>query len=183
MAQAGADVVIREGTPDDAAALLDLKLALDHETSFMMFEPGERQTDAGAVARELEEIRAAPNSVVLVADAGNELAGYVEARGGEFRRTRHVAMVIAGVRQGYAGQGLGSRLFQALLDWARGAGIRRLELTVMTHNAAAIRLYEKFGFAREGTRRRAMLVNGDWVDEYYMARLLDEGFAGRDGNG
>ncbi|HLT20088.1 MAG TPA: GNAT family N-acetyltransferase [Thermomicrobiales bacterium] len=182
MARVGEDVVIRAAQSDDAAALLDLKLALDRETSYMMFEPGERQADADAVARELEEIVAAPNSVVLVADAGDELAGYVEARGGEFRRVRHVATVIAGVRQSYAGQGLGSRLFQALMEWAEDAGLARLELTVMTHNAAAIRLYEKFGFEREGTRRMAMRVDGAWVDEYYMARLSD-GFAGRGENG
>src|SRR5690606_33967301 len=126
MARVGGDVVIRAAPSDAPAALLDLKRARGRGTGYMMYEPGGRQADADAVAREREEIVAARNSVVLVADAGDELAGYFEARGGEFRRVRHVATVIAGVRQCYAGQGLGTRLFQALLEWAEDAGLTRL---------------------------------------------------------
>ncbi len=37
-------VRIRAAGPWDAAALLDLKRRLDSETSFMMFEPGERDS-------------------------------------------------------------------------------------------------------------------------------------------
>jgi len=43
----------------------------------------------------------------------------------------------------------------------------------MAHNARAIRLYKRMGFAIEGTKRQALLVNGTYVDEYYMAKLLD----------
>ena len=35
-------MTIRDITAGDAAAFLDLCLALDHETAYMMYEPGER---------------------------------------------------------------------------------------------------------------------------------------------
>lgn len=171
------DIAIRCVRPEDAGALLDLKLALDAETDFMMLEPGERDTDVGRVADDIVELLASDNSMVFVADAGGELAGYVEARGGEFRRNCHAALLIAGVRQAYAGQGVGSRLFEALLDWSRDANIARLELTVMAHNTPAIRLYEKFGFKSEGTRRKSLRVAGAWVDEVAMARIMPDDFA------
>ena len=47
----------------------------------------------------------------------------------------------------------------------------RLELTVYTDNAAALRLYRKFGFDIEGTHRGFALRDGVFVDAYAMARL------------
>jgi putative acetyltransferase len=49
--------------------------------------------------------------------------------------------------------------------------LRRLELEVYTDNEAAIRLYERFGFEREGTLRQYAYRNGRYVDSYLMARL------------
>ncbi len=47
-------VPIRATGPWDAAALLGLKRRLDSETSFMMFEPGERDSSVQDLARELD---------------------------------------------------------------------------------------------------------------------------------
>ena len=51
--------------------------------------------------------------------------------------------------------------------------LTRLELIVYTDNAPAIRLYEKFGFVREGLHRRYAYREGTWADVYAMARLRD----------
>jgi len=165
-------LTIREIRPDDAAAFLDLCLALDHETSFMMYEPGERQTTESEQRAIIEQALNMGNSTIIVADAGFQLAGYVAATGGEFNRIRHSAYVVAGVRQAYAGHGLGTRLFTALEQWALATGLRRLELTVRADNAAAIRLYQRMGYEIEGTKRDSLLVDGVLIDELYMARLL-----------
>jgi RimJ/RimL family protein N-acetyltransferase len=50
-------------------------------------------------------------------------------------------------------EGIGSRLLQACIDWAERARAHKIILQVWPHNEAAIRLYEKFGFEREGYRR------------------------------
>ncbi len=109
---------------------------------------------------------------MLVADTGGELAGYVEARGGSFRRNRPTAHVVIAIRQSYAGRGLGGRLLTELEAWARAHGIHRLELTVMTHNERAVALYRKTGYEVEGTRREALVVDGRPVDELWMAKLV-----------
>jgi RimJ/RimL family protein N-acetyltransferase len=59
-----------------------------------------------------------------------------------------------------------------LEDWSREKGIHRLELTVMAHNTNAIGLYQKVGFQIEGTKKGSLFVDGQYVDEYYMAKLL-----------
>ncbi|MQA99639.1 MAG: GNAT family N-acetyltransferase [Actinobacteria bacterium] len=50
-------------------------------------------------------------------------------------------------------EGIGSQLLQACIDWAERARAHKMILQVWPHNEAAIRLYEKFGFEREGYRR------------------------------
>lgn len=168
----GTAVSIRAATPDDAVALHELKRALDRETSFMLLEPGERTTSASDVADELRTVAAQPNSVVLLADTSGEVVGYVEATGGAFRRNRHTAHVVIGIRQSHAGIGLGRRLLEELDRWARGGGILRLELTVMKDNERALALYRRVGYEVEGTRRAALAVDGVVVDELWMAKVL-----------
>jgi len=58
-------------------------------------------------------------------------------------------------------------------EWAGKNGIVRLELTVECVNTGAKHLYEKNGFTVEGVRPKSMKVNGRFVDEYYMGKILD----------
>jgi RimJ/RimL family protein N-acetyltransferase len=63
-------------------------------------------------------------------------------------------------------------MLSKLEHWAKGTGIRRLELTVMTHNERAVGLYKRIGFEVEGLRKDSLYVDGRYVDEYSMAKLL-----------
>jgi RimJ/RimL family protein N-acetyltransferase len=49
-------------------------------------------------------------------------------------------------------QGVGRAFLEATVDW-RAAGVRKLEPRVFAWNEPAIRLYEQFGFEREGHRK------------------------------
>jgi RimJ/RimL family protein N-acetyltransferase len=149
-----------------------LKRQLDRETSFMLLEPSERDTAVPALAGQLEDMAQSGNSVVIVADADGELAGYVELAGGGFRRSRATALVVIGVLAAASGQGIGGGLLAEAKRWAAGHGLHRLELTVMAHNHRAIGLYERAGFSIEGRRTECLLIDGRFVDELYMAAVL-----------
>ncbi len=69
-------------------------------------------------------------------------------------------------------QGIGTALFIAMEEWAYKKRLHRIELTVMTENAAAIALYKKRGFEIEGTRKDAYIINNRYVNEYMMAKLI-----------
>jgi RimJ/RimL family protein N-acetyltransferase len=169
---ASGEVHIRPATPADAAALLGLKRLLAEESRFMLLEPGERTTSVEEVASELRTMGAAPNCTVLVAESAGILIGYVEASGGRFRRNRVTAEVVIGVAAAASGQRVGSALMARLVGWAESAGLHRLELTVMAHNHRARRLYHRAGFVEEGRRSQCLQVDGAFVDEIFMARLL-----------
>ena len=114
------------------------------------------------------------NQTIFVAEQDNQFVGYLEATGGTFKRNRHSAYLVIGILQAFAGQGIGTQLFQRMEEWARQKHIHRLELTVMAHNTAGIALYKKQGFAIEGARRHSLLINGQFVDEFSMAKLLNQ---------
>jgi ribosomal protein S18 acetylase RimI-like enzyme len=145
---------------------------LDRENAFMLLEPGERTSTVGEEEARLARLLSHPSSTVLVAAVGPPLAGYVEAEGGTFRRERHRAVVVMGVRAEFSGRGIGKRLLDGLERWAQTAGVHRLELTVMAHNEQALALYRRVGFTAEGTRRDAIRLSGGFVDELWMAKLV-----------
>ena len=161
--------------PGDAGAFWTMLNALDGETDHMMYEPGEREarTDAARLADGLRRTLAA-GDFLWIAEEGNEIVGFLHAERGAFRRNRHTAHIVVGIREAYRRKGAGTALFAALEDWARRSGVIRLELTVEGGNAAARNLYEKRGFVIEGLRQKSMRVNGEYVDEYYMAKLLGD---------
>lgn len=87
-------------------------------------------------------------------------------------RRRHAASVGMGVHDEWQGKGVGTALLRACVELAdKWLNLTRLELEVYTDNEAAIRLYERFGFVREGMMRRHAFRDGRYVDSYFMARL------------
>ena len=65
---------------------------------------------------------------------------------------------------------------QAGLDLADNwLNLTRLELEVYSDNEPAIRLYERFGFEREGVLRQHAFRAGQYVDSIMMARLRPSG--------
>jgi len=166
-------IQIREIREDDAEKFLALCHQLDRETQFMLLEPGERTTTIEEQHNRIKNILARGNQTIMVAeDPQDQLVGFLSATGGVYNRNRHTAYLVIGVLQGFAGQGIGTQLFTQVEKWARDHTIHRLELTVMAHNERAVRLYQKMGFEIEGLKKQNLLVDGKYVDEYEMAKLL-----------
>ncbi|AKG34727.1 GNAT family N-acetyltransferase [Paenibacillus durus] len=172
------EVTFRELVPGDAEELLRLQHSLDEETAFMLLEPGERQTDVQQVQDMIEGFVRSKTSNLIGAEVDGQLAGYVLARGGSVNRNRHSAYLVIGLLKRYQGMGVGSGLLRELIAWAEESGLVRLELTVMKHNERAIALYTKCGFTAEGTKVKSLKVDGAWVDELYMSKII--GFAAQE---
>lgn len=52
-------------------------------------------------------------------------------------------------------------------------GLTRIELTVREHNKAAIALYEKYGFIKEGVHKNAVRIDGEYENHIFMALLFE----------
>ena len=108
----------------------------------------------------------------LVAEIDGNVVGSLGLHIETNPRRRHCASLGMAVHERFQGQGVGTALLAAAIDLADNwLGLHRLELHVYADNAAGIRLYEKFGFIREGTARDFALRDGAFVDALIMARL------------
>ena len=73
------------------------------------------------------------------------------------------------------GKGLASEASRLLLDYAfTTLGLNRVYLHVFPENEAAVRLYERVGFEREGLLRRHLYKNGRFRDVIVMAVVRGE---------
>lgn len=164
-------MVIREIRESDAEAFWQMQFELDKETKYMMYEPNERTKNLNLINKIVQNA-ADGRDLLLVAENDNEIVGFLSAQRGAPNRIKHTAYIVVGIRNAFQGKGIGSEFFRKLDLWARQNGIKRLELTVMCRNETAVHLYKKNGFVIEGIRKNSMIVDGRYVDEYYMAKLL-----------
>jgi RimJ/RimL family protein N-acetyltransferase len=162
--------IVRPAHPDDAEKLTRLAEAVSGEPEGWLISADGEWRSVGDERRYLKAVRRFPHAAVFVAEREDgELIGRLSLARDAHPASAHVAdlglMVAADARR----QGVGWALLEAAVEWARGAGIRKLELHVFPWNEPAIRLYEKFGFEREGLRKRHYQRAGEDVDAILMA--------------
>jgi RimJ/RimL family protein N-acetyltransferase len=69
-------------------------------------------------------------------------------------------------------QGFGTEAMRLAIDYCwNHLNLSRLSLTVFQHNEAGLRLYQRTGFKKEGVLRRALFIDGRWIDVVIMAAL------------
>ena len=154
-------MLVRTIRPEDAEQLVQLKLQIDQETTFMLFEPGERKMTVREQRGAIERLLADNISMIFVAEHEGRIIGFLSATGSHIKRIRHTLYIVIGILKAFTGQGIGTQLFTAMEEWASQQNIHRLELTVMTPNEAGIALYKKRGFSIEGTRKHACFKDYD----------------------
>ncbi len=165
-----AEITVRRLVPADAPAFRTLRLQAlkDHPNAF-------GDDHAEAMARPDDYWRSALEKRMHFGGFDGErlvaTAHYDRLPG---RKLAHRA-VIYGVfiAADCRGRGAGLALLAGLEDHARKAGILQLQLGVGSTNTAALRLYEKSGFKVCGSDPRALIVDGESIDETLMVKFLD----------
>lgn len=168
------EIVVRPAQPADAAALVALAEAVGAEPEGWLISDS-RWRSVGSERRYLRAVRRHPDAAIFVAEADGQVVGRLSVARDPHPASRHVAdlglMVAAGARR----RGVGWALLEQAVEWARASGVSKLELHVFPHNEPAIRLYERFGFAREGLRRGHYRRAREYVDAILMAYEVLEG--------
>jgi RimJ/RimL family protein N-acetyltransferase len=165
---------IRRAAPGDAKELVALAEEVGAEAGRWMLGSGTWRSAADE-RRYLRTVQRHPDAAVFVAeDDEQRVVARLSLARDPHPASRHVAdlglMVAAGRRR----RGIGTALLEEAVAWARSVGVRKLELHVFPWNEPALRLYEAFGFEREGLRRRHYERDGEEVDAILMAYFVDE---------
>ena len=69
-------------------------------------------------------------------------------------------------------KGLGSIFFNKIINSLAEEGITKIELGAEIDNSRAISFYQKLGFEIEGTRKKLLNREGEFIDNYFMAKML-----------
>jgi L-phenylalanine/L-methionine N-acetyltransferase len=165
---------IRQADPSDAEQLTRLADAVSAEPEGWLISIAGEWRSAGDERRFLKAVRRYPHAAVFVAERDDgTVVGRLSVGRDPHPASTHVAdvglMVAAAARR----QGVGTALLRAAVDWAREAGVRKLELHVFPWNEAAIALYDAFGFEREGYRKQHYRRGGEFVDAVLMAYVVE----------
>ena len=132
---------------------------------------GSLQFPMTPVHERLARYTQSPTLRMIVAETETQLVGEVSLRLYEGRR-KHVGSIGIFVDESYQGLGIGTKLMEATVDLADNwYSLAKLELQVYDDNLAGIHLYEKFGFAVEGTHRAYAFRDGNFVSALTMARI------------
>jgi RimJ/RimL family protein N-acetyltransferase len=170
----GVGFVVRPAEPRDASALTELGDAVSAEPEgWLATSNGWRS--ATDERRYLRAVRRYPHAAVLVAETEDgRVVGRLSIARDQHPASRHVADVGLMVDAAHRRRGIGRALLESGVEWARAAGIKKLELHVFPWNEAAIALYERFGFVREGFRRNHYARGDELVDAILMAYELPD---------
>ena len=161
--------VVRPADPGDAQALKTLGDDVSAEPEGWLATP-DGWRNVGDERRYLRAIRRYPHAAVFVAEAEDgSIVGRLSIARDQHPASRHVADLGLMVAMSHRRRGIGTKLLEAALDWARHSEVRKLELHVFPHNEAAIKLYENFGFVQEGYRRGHYQRGNEYVDAILMA--------------
>jgi RimJ/RimL family protein N-acetyltransferase len=166
-------MIVRRADPGDAQGLKRLGDAVGSEPEgWLVTTNGWR--DVADERRYLRAIRRYPNAAVFVAEDGGVIVGRLSIARDQHPASRHVADLGLMVAASHRRQGIGTRLLEAALDWARHSGVRKIELHVFPWNTGAIALYERFGFVQEGYRKEHYRRGDGYVDAILMAFSISD---------
>ncbi|MBV9586275.1 MAG: GNAT family N-acetyltransferase [Alphaproteobacteria bacterium] len=161
-------IEVRRLTPADAALFREIRL-----------EGLERDPDAFASTVEVESAQPLSSfeqrleaAAVFGGFRGSELLGVAGFRLQPGPKHGHKGQLWGMyVRPAARQTGLGHKLVEAVIEHARGE-VELLQLSVISENQPARRLYASLGFEEYGIERRAAKYRGRYHDDVLMAKML-----------
>ncbi len=111
----------------------------------------------------------------LVAEEDGKILGYAYASSYRFRAGfAWTAELSVYVRQGYQGNGIGTRLYAALLDLLRLQGYQNACSVLSCPNPQSEKLHNRFAFRLVGIQKKCGFKCGQWRDVAILERPLGD---------
>ena len=155
---------IRPAEPEDASAIQHIRLMPGVSEWILSLS-----TESATSNR--QDILDPETYMFVAIDHAGSVIGYIKLSLRQHVRQRHKARLSIAVDASCHGMGVGSGLLEAALTFAdQQLKLVKVDLTVQVENTGAAKLYERFGFVREGLCKYECINAGEYVDVYLMAR-------------
>lgn len=167
------NIIIRNAEIEDAEQLIEVMKRLDEETTFLLREPDEFNLSLDQEVKYVSEQKQSDVNLLLVAESDGKIVGTCGINGSLRKRLRHIANLGIAIEREYWRMGIGKKLLETGIKWAKNNGISRITLQVDTVNYRALSLYLKLGFEIEGTLKNdKLLSDGSYRNAYTMALFV-----------
>lgn len=154
----GEEVFIREALPNDAQQIIDFYNLVGGETDFLSFGKDEFTTDVAAFQTTIQKTQQLQGSIMYLAIANDEIISIATIDSPLKKRVQHVGTLGIVIRETHTGLGLGKKMMNELIEWARTNGVtEKITLLTREDNETAIQLYKKLGFETEGILKKTPL--------------------------
>jgi len=171
----GPTCVVRMAVEGDAEELCEVIPKFDIETDFLSRFPGEFDKTIEQERAFIRENAETPGGIFLVGEVEERIIACGGVSPEKLKRFMHRRDFGLAVLKEFWRQGIGRRLTDIIINWARHRGLRKLGLKVAYHNHAAIALYKSFGFVEEGRLLGdVLLADGAYGHTILMAKFLHE---------
>lgn len=175
------DIALRDGSVlhisrpggETAAEILEYLKITGGETHFLLMDGNGLGISEETERNILEQNLKLERGGMHIGRIDGELACIFSLSCNPRRRLAHTGEIALSVRKKYWHIGVGSAIMEALIELAKEASLKNVELGVYADNERAIALYKRFGFEEIGRHRGRMCVDGEYYDEILMDLHLD----------
>ena len=174
----GTKIVIKTPEKNDAVGLLTSIINVCKSTHNLLSEPEDFDIYLKNIKLEEDFIESfrTNNSYLLCVYLDGKIVGNCSLNLNCHIKDRHRATVGIAIEKEYQGKGIGSILFDELINIAKNINyIEQIELDVVSTNEIAKRLYTKNGFVKTGDiKRQLKLKDGSYLDGELMVLFLNK---------
>ena len=157
------NIIIKEASPEDALARIEYSKKIGSETDNLSFGAEGFPISVEGEEEYIRSVLKDERSCSFFAWRDKEIIGDVSLSGMP-RRMNHRAELGITVLKSEWNKGLGSRLLEMAIEYAKSHGIEIINLEVRSDNVRAIHVYEKFGFRKIGTSPAYFKIGDSYID-------------------
>ena len=172
----GRECCLRNGTEEDAKAVLDTFRLTHSETDYLLTYPDEITYTEEQEREYLKKKTESANEIEIVAAVDGRIVGMAGIESvGTCEKIRHRADLGISIEKEYWSLGIGRAMMEACIECARNAGYKQVELTAVGENERALALYRREGFVEYGRNPKGFRSRlTGWQETVHMRLELDE---------
>lgn len=164
-----ANILIRTAELKDAPSIIVAQREIAAEPGYFCSKPSELSEEV------VEQAIQSHQGIFLVAEYAGTVVGHAFLELFTVQALRHVADLNIAVHLGWQRKGIGTKLLDSILEWARQSHvIEKIQLNVRASNTLAISLYKKMGFKEEGRLKNHIKIKDHYIDDIIMGLNLVE---------
>lgn len=170
----GKEILLRHLNPTDVEQYIAFSNCIAHETKHTLHYIGQ-ESNPDSLKQRFQASIHSPWQYELGGFENNRLISHLC-----FYKPRpfhpyekHIIEFAIKIVKDFCSNGLGSHMLLIMEDIARKTEIKRIQGLVRTSNSTGINFYKKHGYEIEGMKKQAVIIDGVYENEFYIAKTWE----------